>query len=107
MVITGEKGVLIANCWNFGYGTADKYEIVLLDKGGSVETITFDKAAGGHNGGDAKLINMLFNGETDDPLGQFADSFAGVTSAIIGIAANESIATGKTVDAQKYLDTLR
>lgn len=107
MVITGEKGVIIANHWNYGYGKKDKEEIVVLHQDERVETLTFELAKGGHNGGDEKLIRMLFAGDTEDPLGQFADSFAGITSAMIGIAANESIATGKTVDVQKYLNTLR
>ena len=107
MVITGEKGVIIANHWNSGYGKKDKEEIVVLHRDERVETLTFEPAKGGHNGGDDKLIRMLFAGDIDDPLNQFADSFAGIMSAMIGIAANESIATGKTVDVQKYLGTLR
>ena len=107
MVITGEKGVIIANHWNSGYGKKDKEEIVVLHRDERVETLTFEPAKGGHNGGDDKLIRMLFAGDVDDPLNQFADSFAGITSAMIGIAANESIETGKTVDVQKYLNTLR
>lgn len=107
MVITGEKGVLIANSWDWGYGESSKEEIVILDKCGRVETIHFDKAGGMHNGGDKKLVDMLFNGVKEDPYGLFADSYAGFASAMIGVAANESIATGKTVDVQEYLKTLR
>ena len=50
---------------------------------------------------------MLFGGETEDVYGQTADSFAGMASAMIGIAANESIKTGKTVNVKEYLDKLR
>jgi hypothetical protein len=43
----------------------------------------------------------------EDPLGQAADSFAGVCSALIGIGANESIKTGKVYDIASALDRLR
>ena len=51
---------------------------------------------------------MMF-GEDDlpDPLGQSADSFAGVLSALIGIGANESIRTKRTVDLSKMIEELR
>jgi hypothetical protein len=51
---------------------------------------------------------MIFGeGDIPDPLGQCADSFAGVASAMIGIAANESIADGKIVDLSERLNKLR
>ena len=107
MAITGEKGVIIAECWEHGYGVADKYNIVVLDRDYKTETITFDKANGTHAGGDDKLIAMIFGNETSDPLGQKADSYAGMVSAMIGIAANESIKTGRTVDVTEYLASLK
>lgn len=107
ITITGEKGVIVAECWESGYGVKDKHEIVFLDRDNKTETVTFDKSAGMHAGGDEKLIEMLFGGETEDVYGQTADSFAGMTSAMIGIAANESIKTGKTVNVKEYLDKLR
>ena len=107
MVITGEKGVIIAECWEHGYGVTDKYKIVILDRDYKTETIAFEKANGTHAGGDDKLIAMIFGNEKDDPLGQKADSYAGMVSAMIGIAANESIKTGRTVDVTDYLSQLR
>ena len=107
MAITGEKGVIIAECWEHGYGVTDKYNIVVLDRDYKTETITFDKANGTHAGGDDKLIAMIFGNETSDPLGQKADSYAGMVSAMIGIAANESIKTGRTVDVTEYLASLK
>ena len=107
IVITGEKAVIIAECWEYGYGTSDKYKIVILDKDYKAETIVFDKSTGSHAGGDEKLIDMVFGKENKDVYGQMADSFSGMVSAIIGIAANESIASGKTVNVKKYIDLLR
>lgn len=107
MVITGEKGVIIAECIEHGYGVTDKYNIVILDKDYKTETLTFDKAVGTHAGGDEKLIAMIFGDEKDDEYGQHADSYAGMVSAMIGIAANESIKTGKTIDVTDYLKALK
>ena len=78
-----------------------------MDRDYKTETITFDKAAGTHAGGDEKLIAMIFGNEKDDEYGQQADSYAGMVSAMIGIAANESIKTGRTIDMTKYLKALK
>ena len=107
--LTGERGNILAHCFNTGYGAKEeKYEIIVLTKGGEVERITFDKSEGSHGGGDKKLRAMLFGyGDIPDELGQCADSFAGVSSAMIGIGANESIASGRTYDLKEKLDSLR
>ncbi len=107
MVITGEKGVMIAENYDTGYGTSDKFKIVILDRDNRTEIVEFDKSTGTHAGGDEKLISMLFGEKQEDEYGQMADSYAGMVSAMIGIAANESIATEKTVDVQAYLKKLR
>jgi hypothetical protein len=108
MTLTGERGTLLLKNIANGYGVSEKYEIVLLGEDGKVEHIVFDAASGAHGGGDIKLLNMMFGeSEIDDPLGQYADSYAGVVSAMIGIAANESIRTGRTVFLDDALDTLR
>ena len=107
LTITGEDGMLICN--NFGKGFEDKgeYEIILMTKENEVQRITFPIAEGAHGGGDIKLREMMFGSGCDDPLGQSADSFAGVVSAMIGIGANESIKTGKHYDLAAAIDTLR
>lgn len=109
MTITGEEGTLLLHNIANGYeACSDKYEIILLKRDGGVRHIIFDAAEGAHGGGDAKLLDMMFGeGEIDDPLGQYADSYAGVASAIIGIAANDSIATGRTVILDEMLEKLR
>ena len=70
--------------------------------------VPIESTKGAHGGGDRRLRYMIFGeGEIAVPLGQCADSFAGVASAMIGIAANESIAEGKIVDLSERLNKLR
>ena len=52
---------------------------------------------GGHGGGDTRLLDDIFRGTGPDPLGHRASWRDGLRSAAIGIAANESMATGTTV----------
>ena len=52
---------------------------------------------GGHGGGDAMLLDDLFRGVTDDELGRAATWRDGVRSVAVGIAGNESLATGLPV----------
>jgi predicted dehydrogenase len=52
---------------------------------------------GGHGGADDSLKNMLFKPNPSDPLGKMAGSRAGVMASLIGIAARQSIESGKRV----------
>ena len=82
--------------------------IFLLNKENEYQKIEVPEGIGSHAGGDKKLLEMMFSEKKqDDPLGQAADSFAGVVSAMIGIGANESIKSGATYDLRKAIDTLR
>ncbi len=107
MVITGENGVIIAENWEFGYGKKEQNAIIVLDGDYKTEVVSFDKNTDKHAGGDEKLIDMIFGQQKSDPLKQQADCMAGMVSALIGISANESIATGKTVNVKAYIDKLR
>jgi predicted dehydrogenase len=53
---------------------------------------------GGHGGGDTRLLDHIFMGAKDDPLGHAADYVDGAKSILIGIAANKSMKTGLPVD---------
>jgi len=65
---------------------------------GEVEEIPVDHLPGSHSGGDPLLQRQMFSPEPpDDPWGRSAGYEQGIASAIIGIAGNQSIATGKTV----------
>ena len=108
MTIVGEKGMLLCSYYGKDLEGVDDYEIDLLTEENVIQKIIFPRAEGTHGGGDIRLREMLFGeGDHEDPLGQSADSFAGVVSAMIGIGANESIKTGKTYDLAAAIDTLR
>ena len=103
--VTGETGVLTVESWdNDG---SDEYVFRILRADKSVETIAIKKSDGAHAGGDERLIDMVFGDLKEDALGQCADSFAGFSSAIIGIGANKCMAEGCTVDLKPMLDELR
>ncbi len=57
-----------------------------------------------HGGADKTLKDMLFLPEQKDPLGKMADSRAGVMASLVGIAARQSIETGKTIRIADLID---
>ena len=60
------------------------------------------EAAGAHAGGDEPLLDSLLRRDAPaDPLGQRADYADGLASVAIGLAANESIATGHVIDVSQ------
>lgn len=67
------------------------------DRKGNWLTYEIARATGGHGGGDARLLRMLFVGDLPDPLGLMAGSRAGAMSILTGVAANQSIAAGKAI----------
>ena len=52
---------------------------------------------GGHGGGDELLLSDLFNGPGEDPLGRPSGYLDGLRSVSVGIAGNESLASGLPV----------
>jgi len=62
-----------------------------------VEVGVDESGEGGHGGGDVRLLDHLFKGVTDDPLGHAADHRAGAASILTGIAANRSFETRNVV----------
>ena len=52
---------------------------------------------GSHGGGDAYLLEHVFNRVTVDPLGRPAGYADGVAAVSVGIAGNRSLATGLPV----------
>lgn len=103
ITIIGEKGAIQASTFFEG----EDYKIILRHRDGSTEDIIFPKAEGTHSGGDDRLIDMLFGAGGDDPLGRCSGSFDGAKSALIGIAANQSIKDGERVDLTEVLDKMR
>ncbi|WP_377272835.1 Gfo/Idh/MocA family protein [Peterkaempfera sp. SMS 1(5)a] len=59
--------------------------------------VAIPQADGGHGGGDAVLLHDLFVGAGEDPLGHAASWRDGVTSVVVGLAANRSLASGAAV----------
>lgn len=92
MSINGTKGRMeIGQMLSGVHSKGDLEEIRLYDAQGKETVLHYPKGQGSHGGGDEKLLRMLLGGQEADPLGQFAGSREGVLSAIIGIAANQSI----------------
>ena len=113
MVISGERGNIIASYYKHNVAADDMEDkdadiIRVMKREAESEIIRIPRGSTAHNGSDQNLRAMLFDPEhNEDTLGQMADSFAGFTSAMIGIAANKSIKTGESVDVEALLDTLR
>ncbi|MCD6598724.1 MAG: Gfo/Idh/MocA family oxidoreductase [Bacteroidales bacterium] len=59
---------------------------------------TLDNSTGEHGGSDDRVKDLIFNPDVQDKLNQRAGSRAGVMSSLIGIAARQSIETGKRVN---------
>lgn len=96
--INGTDGRLELAEYHSGQRADEKaYCFDVYDRGGNKISRTVPKAGGGHGGGDEKLRRMIFRNDLPDPLGHMAGSYAGAASALIGIAANRSIAKGTNV----------
>ena len=59
--------------------------------------VAVEQREGGHGGSDERIRQRLFRDEQIDTLGQAAGSRAGAMSVLVGVAANQSIATGMPV----------
>lgn len=62
------------------------------------QAVPFEEGRGGHGGGDVRLLDDLFFGASDDPLGRAAGYLDGARSVLTGVAANQSLATGLPVN---------
>lgn len=58
---------------------------------------------GGHGGGDKRLLDDVFIGGTEDPLGRAANHVDGAMSILTGIAANQAFATGLPVQVSSLV----
>jgi hypothetical protein len=50
-----------------------------------------------HGGGDELILQHLFRGVKEDPLGLAANNIDGAKSILVGIAGNQSMRTGQPV----------
>lgn len=105
MSLTGTRGRIEVGQIYSGVGSHGNMEqIRLIDASGKEEVLHYPKGEGSHGGGDEKLLRMLLGGQEEDPLGQFAGSREGLMSAMIGIAANQSIQEKRIVSLQDIID---
>jgi len=81
------------------------YGIHVIPHDGDDYQINVPNCAEGHGGGDFKIFDALFKGTLagGDPLGIYASAIDGVSSMIIGAAANMSARTGEVIDIEKLL----
>lgn len=108
IVITGEKGVAVYEGVGPRAEGDPKPVIRVFYDYGKYESYDLPVLKGRHGGADPLLVGMLMADEKNEKdLGQLADSFAGISSALIGISANESIVTGKHIDVKERLDKMR
>ncbi len=79
-------------------------EIIFQALWGNPKVISYDcDSLAGHGGGDAKLLDNIFAGVEDDPLGHAAGYEAGAYSILTGIGANLSMETGLPVKVQDLI----
>jgi len=80
-------------------------EIIFQAHWGKPQVIEYEQGdKGGHGGGDIRLLNHIFRGADNDPLGHSAGYVDGATSILTGIAANKSMATGMPVIVKDLVD---
>ncbi|EAZ80480.1 Gfo/Idh/MocA family protein [Algoriphagus machipongonensis] len=80
-------------------------EIRLTKNFGETEMIVVPHGGGGHGGGDTRLKDKLFKDPMmADPYRQSAGSRDGAMSILVGIAARNSIESGKPVKVQDLTD---
>jgi hypothetical protein len=97
LFLTGENGRIEAEDFHGLVGPfkgEQRYGLRYYNKAEEVISIQLAPQTGSHGGGDDRMMKMLFGGLTEDPWGHLAGSRSGLMSALIGIAANESIRTG-------------
>jgi predicted dehydrogenase len=67
--------------------------------------VEIPRVEGGHGGGDTLMLQHLFDeaNAAPDPLGRAASLRDGLASLALGVAANESIATGKPICVREMM----
>lgn len=95
----GTKGKLDADIHERQPWEAEKYDEILLTKNfGKRESFKISNTEEGHGGGDIRLRKQIFNGDATDTFRQAAGSRDGAMAILIGIAARNSIDSGKPVE---------
>jgi predicted dehydrogenase len=71
--------------------------LILQEHWNKPEEISIVNGEGGHGGGDRLLLDDVFRGATEDPLGRQAGYLDGIRSVLTGVAADRSARTGLPV----------
>lgn len=105
IAFNGKKGRLDVRIyqsqpWKLDY----EAEFRLTMNFGETKIWYINHTSGGHGGADEELKDLLFIPGKIDPLGKKAGSKAGVLSSLIGIAARESIESGKRIKLNQIID---
>lgn len=103
-VLIGDDGrVVVDPSMNPGYSSEDEVRpdaerLVVQRHWEAARVVPIPEGLGSHGGGDAYLLQHLFDRVTDDrPLGRVAGYADGVKAVSVGIAGNLSLATGEPV----------
>lgn len=106
--INGSEGRLELAEYHSGERAGEpSYCFDIFDRNGNKVSHSISKSSGGHGGGDEKLQRMIFRNDLPDPLGHMSGSYTGAISAMIGIAANKSIAEGRNIKLDELLELSR
>lgn len=98
MVIHGTQGRLEASTWYTGPYVKKDDDIIIIHRGDNTpEVIKVPVSDGEHGGGDVRLQRFLFDSPQPDFPGQMASSRAGALSLLVGVAANKSMASHRSV----------
>ncbi|MDB5328646.1 MAG: Gfo/Idh/MocA family oxidoreductase, partial [Phycisphaerales bacterium] len=79
--------------------------LTLFPMFGTPQNIEIRKGAGGHGGGDAGILDRIFNPDLPpDPLERDATHTDGAAAIVVGIAANRSMETGQAVNCDDIIE---
>lgn len=103
IAFNGTEGRLEAEEYQSGHKANEPVNhIRIFNRKGEAATYNVPKKTGGHGGGDERLLEMIFRGGMADPLSQFAGSYEGVKSVMIGACANKSIIEKKMLYIKEF-----
>jgi len=93
----GEKTYINAGGEQSQEGAVVMKRIVVYPLFGERYEVPVEEAAGGHGGGDPRLLEDIFGQPEPDPFHRAASHIDGAMSILVGVAGNKSIATGLPV----------
>ena len=112
LVLNGTEGrmeIKTKSAQALTYEEKGTQSVVIYNRKGEIINVNIPpKSMAGHGGADSELRDRLFrNPDAPDPLGQMADTRAGMMSIGIGMAANLSMKENRRVNLSEFYDELR